>query len=175
MILDNLDKKILQSLTTGTSSYQELARNCDVTRNTVYRRIASLESRGIIKNTLRCIVNFEKLDITTITVGAKVSQNEQRKALQMLAAHRNVRLLSRSYGSHNITLVIFCYKGKEGEVIQSVSSILEEVNATDVDISVGFSWEKMDLTTLDSQLETENNIDCIMENGQYQRPLNMKR
>ena len=44
-----LDRKIIQYLSTGINSYQELARICGVTRNTVYRRIAPLK----IKESLR--------------------------------------------------------------------------------------------------------------------------
>jgi DNA-binding Lrp family transcriptional regulator len=161
MNLDDLDKKILRHLSEGTCSYEELARNCNVTRNTVYRRIASLEKSGIIKNTLRCIVDFDKLDVTSMVIGAKVPYIDLEKTLNLLATHRNVRLLLRSYGDHNVSLVAFCFKGKEGEVIQSINSILEEVNATNVSVSVGFSWEKMDLTTFDDQIVAEPKIEII--------------
>lgn len=63
MSVDDLDKKLLQYLSTGTNSYVELARVCKVTRNTIYRRIASLENKGIIKNTIRCIINLDQIDI----------------------------------------------------------------------------------------------------------------
>jgi len=71
----------------------------------------------------------------------------------VLSAHKNVRLLLRTYGVYNLNLIAFCQKGKEGEIIQSISNLLEDLAADSIDISVGFVWEKSDLTTLDDQLE----------------------
>jgi DNA-binding Lrp family transcriptional regulator len=163
MTLDDLDRKILQYLTSGISSYEELARTCDVTRNTVYRRIATLERNGIIKNTIKCNVNLELLDITPIFIGIKVTQTELNKACQALSSHRNVRLLLRSYGNHNLNLIAFCLKGKEGRVIQSITAILETCNATDIDISVGFIWEKSDLTTIEDQFDVDGQFNHIIK------------
>ena len=142
MALDELDKKILQNLSAGTSSYEELARTCNVTRNTVYRRIASLENKGIIKNTLNCIVNMEQMDITPVTIGIKIPQISIDKAIIMLAANQSVRFLWRTYGDYNLALVAFCEKGQEGEVIQDIRGVLEELNAEQVCVSVGFVWKK---------------------------------
>jgi DNA-binding Lrp family transcriptional regulator len=66
MIVDDLDKRLLQHLSSGISSYEELARNCNVTRNTVYRRIAVLERKGIIKKTVRSIIDYNQLEIASL-------------------------------------------------------------------------------------------------------------
>jgi DNA-binding Lrp family transcriptional regulator len=163
-----LDKKILRNLSVGTSSYEELARTCNVSRNTVYRRIAALESKGIIKNIIQCSINLEQLDITPITIGAKILQSEQEKAVRLLAVNRNVRLLMRTYGDSNVTMIVFCSKGKEGEIIQRMNLILEECNATCVNVSVGISWEKMDLTPFDDRIESETEIKHLSKIEQLQ-------
>jgi DNA-binding Lrp family transcriptional regulator len=162
MTLDDLDKKLVQYLSVGTASYEELARLCNVTRNTVYRRIAALENKGIIRNTIRCTINLDQLDISPVCIGAKIAQSEQDKALNLLAAHLNVRLLWRTYGDHNLELVAFCQKGNEGQTIQSVRTILEELNATNICISVGFAWEKMDLTPFDNKMQIEAKMNQIL-------------
>ena len=151
-----MDKKILRNLSVGTSSYEELARTCNVSRNTVYRRIAALESKGIIKNIIQCSINLEQLDITPITIGAKILQSEQEKAVRLLAVNRNV------------TMIVFCSKGKEGEIIQRMNLILEECNATCVNVSVGISWEKMDLTPFDDRIESETEIKHLSKIEQLQ-------
>jgi DNA-binding Lrp family transcriptional regulator len=148
---DDLDKKIIQCLSVGTSSYEELAKQCNVTRNTVYRRISALEDKGIIKNTLHCIVNLDQLDITTVTINVKVPQSNQDKAITLLAINKNVRLLWRTYGDHNLILVAFCCRGKEGEVIQELKSLLEELNAESICVSVGYVWEKMSLSPFEEE------------------------
>ena len=166
--LDVLDKKILRNLSVGTSSYEELARVCSVSRNTVYRRIAALENRGIIKNIIQCSINLDQLDITPITIGAKILPTEQEKAIRLLSVNRNVRLLLRTYGDCNVTMIVFCPKGKEGKIIQNINLTLEECNATCVNVSVGISWKKMDLTPFDDQAETENEIKHVTKIEQLQ-------
>jgi DNA-binding Lrp family transcriptional regulator len=166
--LDVLDKKILQNLSVGTSSYEELAKTCNVSRNTVYRRIAALENKGIIKNIIQCSINLEQLDITPITIGAKILQAEQEKAVRLLSVNSHVRLLMRTYGDSNVSMILFCSKGKEGEIIQRINLILEECNATCVNVSVGISWEKMDLTPFDDKSDSENGIKRITKIEQLQ-------
>ena len=164
MALDDLDKKILQYLSAGTSSYEELARTCNVTRNTVYRRISSLENRGIIKNTLNCIINLDQMDITPITIGVTIPQTDLDKAINILTTNKNIKFLWRTYGDHNLSLVAFCAKGKEGEIIQDIRSVLEELHAQLIDVSVGFVWEKMNYSPFDEQSEIEEKITQIIEN-----------
>ncbi|MCL5876455.1 MAG: Lrp/AsnC family transcriptional regulator [Candidatus Bathyarchaeota archaeon] len=161
--MDDLDKKILQLLTVGISSYEDLARSCNVTRNTVYRRIAALEKKGIIKNIIRCNVDFGQLEITPVCVSIKLAQADIDKACCLLSAHKNVRLLLRSFGDHNLNLLAFCPKGKEGEIIQSITSILENFSTTCIDISVGFVWEKTDLTSIEDQFTFEEKISGVIE------------
>jgi DNA-binding Lrp family transcriptional regulator len=163
MTLDDLDTKILQYLSVGTSSYEELAHTCNVTRNTIYRRIAALENKGIIRNTLNCIVNLEQMDITPVTIGAKIPQIIQDKTINLLVANHAVRFLWRTYGDHNLTLVAFCRKGKEGEVIQEIRGVLEESNADHICISVGFIWEKMSYSPFDEQYKIEKEIAQIID------------
>ena len=155
MSFDKLDKKIIQCLSAGTSSYEEIARQCNVTRNTVYRRITVLEEKGIIKNTLRCIVNLEKMDITAVNIGAKISLINQDRAVALLSINKHVRFLWRSYGDHNLTLIAFCNKGKEGEVINELRSLLENLGAEDFDISIGYVWEKMSIAPFEEDCEKE--------------------
>ncbi|HCW06804.1 MAG TPA: hypothetical protein DGG95_05500 [Cytophagales bacterium] len=150
-----MDRKIIQHLSSGTSSYQELARSCNVTRNTVYRRIAALENNGVIVNTLRCIVNLEQIQITPVTIGVRIQQINQDKAINLLATNTYVKFLWRTFGDHNLTIVAFCPQGKEGLLIQDLRAILEDLNAEHISVSVGFAWEKMSYSIFDDQSEIE--------------------
>jgi DNA-binding Lrp family transcriptional regulator len=165
MPIDDLDKKLLRYLSIGTGSYEELARLCNVTRNTVYRRIASLENRGIIKNTLNCVINLEQMDITPVTMGVTIKQTEEDQAINLLSTNKNVRFLWRTYGEHNITLIAFCAKGKEGEIIQGIRAILEQVNAEKISVSIGFVWEKMNYSAFDDQTEIEEKVERLIKHS----------
>jgi DNA-binding Lrp family transcriptional regulator len=171
MVIDDLDRKIVQYLSSGTNSYQELARVCNVTRNTVYRRIATLEKEGIIKNTLRCVVNLDKIGITSISIGVRIQEANEDKAISLLATNKNVRFLWRTYGDHNITLVAFCSKGEEGETIRDIRATLEGLKAEHVCVSVGFVWEKMCFSPFNDQSEIEEKITQIITN-RYEEQIN---
>ena len=67
-------------------------------------------------------------------IGVRIAQAEEDKAFRLLAAHRNVKFLWRTFGDCNISLVAFCPKGGEGEVIQGIRTILEAVNATQITV-----------------------------------------
>lgn len=164
MVLDELDRKIIQFLSYGVSSYQELARTCNVTRNTIYRRIATLENEGIIKNTLHCVVNLDQMDLVSVTIGVKIHQSNQDRAINLLTTNGNVRFLWRTYGDHDLTLVAFCPKGEEGKVIQDIRAVLEELNAEHICVSVGFVWEKMNYSPFGDQTEIEEKIAQTIEN-----------
>ena len=164
MTLNNLDRKIIQYLSAGTSSYQELARTCSVTRNTIYRRIAALEKEGTIKNTLHCIVNLEQMELVPVSIGVRIHQSNQDKAINLLTSNGNVRFLWRTYGEHNLTLVAFCPKGKEGEIIQEIKASLEDLNAEHICVSVGYVWEKMSYSPFDVETEFEAKMTQVIEN-----------
>jgi DNA-binding Lrp family transcriptional regulator len=158
MFFDELDRKIIQHLSVGTSSYEELAHQCNVTRNTVYRRISILEERGVIKNTLHCTLNLEQIGITTVNIGAKILQLNQDKAVKQLSKNKNVKLLWRTYGDHNLMLVAFCSKGCEGQTIQELKTVLEDLGAEHLCVSVGYCWEKTDFSPFENLAEEEGII-----------------
>lgn len=158
MVFDELDRKIIQHLSAGTSSYEELAHQCNVTRNTVYRRISLLEEKGVIKNTLRCVVNLDHMDITTINIGAKILQQNQDKAVSLLSRNKNVKLLWRTFGDHNLILVAFCSKGCEGQTIQELKTVLEDLGAEHLCVSVGYCWEKADFSPFENTSEEDGII-----------------
>ena len=46
----------------------------------------------------------------------------------------------------NLVVVLFCSEGDEGKTIFKMREILEKLNVASFEMSVGFSWEKLDLT-----------------------------
>jgi DNA-binding Lrp family transcriptional regulator len=161
--LDALDKLIIQHLSTGINSYEQLAQTCGVTRNTIYRRINFLENNGIIKNTIKCTLNFEQLGITPVIIGAEVPIIDLDRTLNLLSAHRNVRFLWRTYGEFTVSLVAFCQKGQEGELIQSIRAIFESINIMNIKVSTGFVWEKMEFSPFEREPAFESAYSNVIE------------
>jgi DNA-binding Lrp family transcriptional regulator len=156
--IDDLDKQILQQMSKGISSYEELAQDCNVTRSTVYRRVTSLEKRGLIHRITRTIVDYEQLGIVTICFASKMSQANQKRAFTALKSHKKVKLLWRTYGDHNLIFLVFCERGDEGEIISEMKTLLEKHGATDVNVSVGFAWEKTDFSPFSDETPDEKQL-----------------
>lgn len=156
--IDDLDKHILQQMSRGISSYDDLSRECKVTRSTVYRRVALLEKRGLIRRITRTIVDYEKLDIVTLCFACRINQAALKKTFTTLKVHRRVKLMWRTYGDHNVIFIVFCEKGSEGEIIGEIRTILEKCGTTDVSVSVGFMWEKMDFTPFSDDLQEDKQL-----------------
>jgi len=149
--IDSLDKRILQQMSKGINSYEDLAHECNVTRSTIYRRVASLEKRGLIRRITRSVVDYEKLGIVTLCFAFKISQSNQKRAFAALKSSKKVKLLWRTFGDYNAIFVAFCNKGEEGESIGELKTILEKCGATDINTSVGFIWEKIDFSPFNDE------------------------
>jgi len=138
--------KIIQEMAKGIGSYEELAQRCGVTRSTVYRRVVNLEKEKVITRQIRIALDFEKLRRVVINFGINVEPKNEERAVATLIKLANVKMLWRTYGAHNLVLIVFCDKGEEGKVIDELRHIFEELNVTSFESCVGFSWEKNDMT-----------------------------
>ncbi|MCL5877347.1 MAG: helix-turn-helix domain-containing protein [Candidatus Bathyarchaeota archaeon] len=132
----------MHSLCEGIYSYEDVAKKCGVTRNTVYRRIQTLEKNGFIQNITRALFNYDKLGISAISFGIKVPQPDLQNVIAQLTSDNKVKLLLRAYGQHNVIFIVFSDKGEEGKTISRVSEVLERMKIYNPDVSVGFVWKK---------------------------------
>ena len=145
-LIDELDKKIIQEMGRGINSYEALAQKCNVTRSTIYRRVAKLEETKVITRKTRVVPDFEKLNRIALAVGISVAQKDEQKIIDALKKSDDIKMMWRTYGAHNLILITFCNKGDEGNKIDKLRALLEEYPVKSIDICVGFGWEKMDLT-----------------------------
>jgi len=130
----------------GINSYEELARKCNATRSTIYRRLASLEKNKIITRKIRVGVDFEKLNLIAVQIGINVPHAHEEKTIETLKKYSETKIIWRTYGACNLVVVLFCNKGEEGKTIFKIREILENLNILSFQMCVGFSWEKLDLT-----------------------------
>ena len=145
-LIDELDKKIIQEMGRGINSYEALAQKCNVTRSTIYRRVAKLEETKVITRQTRVVPDFEKLNRIALAVGISVAQKDEQEIIDALKKSDDIKMMWRTYGAHNLILITFCSKGDEGNKIDKLRALLEEYPVKSIDICVGFGWEKMDLT-----------------------------
>jgi len=145
--LDALDKKIILQLCNGVYSYAELAEKCGVGRNTIYRRVSRLEAEKVIDKRVRAIPSFTKLNLSAICVMMDVAQSDVEPLINFLKKQVQVKFLWKTFGSYNITTVILCNRGEEGNCISNLREVLEKmrVNLHKFEASVSFTWEKIDI------------------------------
>jgi DNA-binding Lrp family transcriptional regulator len=119
-----------------------------VGRNTIYRRIERLEKIGAIKKLVMALPNYDKLNLAAVHIGLNVRQIETDKAVEILKRLPQVKFLWKTYGTHSVTLIMFCEKDKIGEDIFNLKISLEKegIDAHHMDVSTSFSWEKMDFS-----------------------------
>ena len=146
--VDEIDRKIVKYVCKGIYSYEELAKLCGVSRNTVYRRIDSLEKNEIIERRIMAQPNFENLDLAVVIFGMNVSPKDLDKAVDYLKRLTKVNLLWKTYGAHDIVFGIICDKADVGTCIQNLKKSLEEhdIRIIRLDSSTSISWEKIDLS-----------------------------
>ncbi|MCS7120412.1 MAG: winged helix-turn-helix transcriptional regulator [Nitrososphaerota archaeon] len=146
--LDDLDHKIIRQITSGVHSYDELARSCNVGRNTIYRRIERLEKQGLITKRITAFPNFEKLGLSAVILGINVNTEDLDKMISFLKRQSQVKFLWKTYGTHDIIVAIICDKGDVGECIYNLRNALEKmgIRVQGLDVSTSISWEKIDLT-----------------------------
>ena len=130
----------------GFSSYEELAQRLNVNRSTVYRRVQTLERNKVIVQQMRVSVNFAKLDLVALIVGANVSNMNADKVISFLNAYPCVKMMWQAFGAHNLFAVVFCEKGDEGNKIFELRKMFEDFQVETFDVSVGFKWRKMEIT-----------------------------
>jgi DNA-binding Lrp family transcriptional regulator len=156
--LDQLDKQILNRLSQGISSYQELAKECNASRNTIYRRLKLLEERGVIMGITHGLINYQKLNIRSITITANVIQKSLDELIEKLKEYHRVKYIFRSFGAHNVIAIAYCEASKIGETISNLKNIIESYGVTDLSIDVSFICEKADSTPVDAAV-IENRFD----------------
>jgi len=146
-LVDELDRKIVSFMSGGVYSYGELAKLCGVGRSTIYRRVEELERKGVIRRKVMAVPDFEKLGLSAVIIGMDMYPNELERVVPFLKEHDRVKLLWKTYGTHDIVLAILCDRDDIGSCIHDLRKELAELGVTPAkfDVSISISWEKMQL------------------------------
>ncbi len=99
-----------------------------VSRNTVYRRIARLEEKGIIKRRITAVPDFSRIEYSAVVIGMNLNPKDVDKAISFLKVQHQVKFLWRTYGHHDIIVTILCDKDDVGTCIYNLRKALEELN-----------------------------------------------
>jgi DNA-binding Lrp family transcriptional regulator len=145
IVLDDLDKCIMHHICEGIYSYANLAEMCNVTRGTVYRRLNRLEKIQAISRKIAAIPNFAMLNLSSLCIGVNIAHEDEDKAIELLRNLFQVKFIWKTYGTHNLIIIAICNKGEEGELIFKLRETLEKTKIHAFDVSIGFSWQKVDI------------------------------
>jgi DNA-binding Lrp family transcriptional regulator len=146
IIIDEIDKKILQEMCSGIYSYDDLAKKMNLTRSTVYRRIENLEKRNIVTKKIMAMPNYGILGIRAIVVGVTAHYDDVDPCIEIFKKFPHTKIVLKCYGMHEVIAVLFCQKGDEAEVIDSVQKALKDQKTLTHHLSIGYKWERFDPT-----------------------------
>jgi hypothetical protein len=105
-----------------------------------------LEEAHLIIKKVMAIPDFEKLGLSAICIGMDSAAKDTDKVIDRIKRHPHTKSLWRTFGEHQIVLVMVCEKGCEGGAIEKLRQTLAEFDIGKMDISIGFKWEKMDFS-----------------------------
>jgi DNA-binding Lrp family transcriptional regulator len=146
LVLDDLDKKVLQQLSSGICSYEDVATKLGVTRGTIYRRIERMETNQIITKRIVALPNYSNLDISAIFIGIKVNYDLSEKLVEELTELKSLKILWLSYGEYDIFATLMCQKGSEGSSINELRKVASPYASKIHQISIGYDWRKVNLS-----------------------------
>nr|AGF93048.1 hypothetical protein FLSS-8_0018 [uncultured organism] len=139
--------KIICHFCQGFKSYQDIADDLDVSRNTVYRRVNRLRDENILREEVHALPDLSELGLTTIIIGLSLNMNNLEKAIDLFNKESNVKAIWETYGKHDLISIIISEKEKVGENIRNIKKKFQEseVKVKDFDVSTAISCEKLDL------------------------------
>jgi DNA-binding Lrp family transcriptional regulator len=107
--------------------------------------MSKLEKDGVIRRRIMALPDFEKIGFVAVIIGLDVKPSDTEKTISFLKTVHQAKFLWRTYGTHDLIVVIICDKGDVGKCIHNLKKALEEKNITPTkfDVSVSIIWEKM--------------------------------
>ena len=139
--------KIICHFCQGFKSYQDIADDLGVSRNTVYRRANRLRDDEVLREEVHALPDFEKLGLTSIIIGLTLDMNNLEKAIEILDEEEKVKAIWETYGEHDIISIITSKKEKVGKEIKNLKKKFQEsdVKVKGFDVSTAISCEKLNL------------------------------
>lgn len=122
-----------------------------MSRNTIYRRLKKLEERGVLKDRITAIPDFEKLGLSSIIFGIKVGIGDLERTIEFLKNLGQVKFLWKTYGEYEIVAVLMCDKRNVGTCVNNLKEALErlEVEVNEFVAAPSISWEKVEFAPFD--------------------------
>ncbi|ALM74080.1 hypothetical protein TBCH5v1_0101 [Thermococcus barophilus] len=113
--IDPIDLRLIHELAENSRlSCNELAKKLKISRQRVARKLKKLEQYGVIKK-YTIIPNFEKLDYVYASLGITLQPNAPiEEIIERLKKDRDVKVIERGIGSHDIILRVAVPKSLKG-------------------------------------------------------------
>jgi Lrp/AsnC family transcriptional regulator for asnA, asnC and gidA len=128
-MIDKKDKKILvELLKDGRKSFAELARACRMTRQSIFSRIKSLKSKGVIKS-FTVILDQQKLGLNLkayILLSASPSEKARERASTVLTQFPQISQIHRLFGRFDFLIEVLV------KDINELSDIIGKIHRLEV-------------------------------------------
>jgi DNA-binding Lrp family transcriptional regulator len=107
MELDEIDVRILHALTNDArTSLKDIARECNVSSNAIFKRIRHLKNKGLIAGTILYanLAQYGRMYPASIEVNLKPNQKE--KVTNLISERASVFEVSQSIGKHDLWIFL---------------------------------------------------------------------
>ena len=89
--------------------------------------VEELERKSVIRRKVIAIPDFDKLGLSAVIIGMDMYPNELERVVPLLKEHDRVKLLWKTYGTHDIVLAILCDRDDIGRCIHDLRKELAEL------------------------------------------------
>jgi Lrp/AsnC family transcriptional regulator for asnA, asnC and gidA len=148
--IDEIDTKILKILLKDARTKQkDIARDCNLSSNAIFKRIKRLKATGLIIGATTTI-NFEKLDYT-YAAGIEVIADaaEELSILKFLQKHANISNAVQSFGASD--MVVLAHGRNELEIDELVQAIKNRPGVKGVAVYLFIGYQQAFPENLDIQ------------------------
>jgi DNA-binding Lrp family transcriptional regulator len=90
------------------------------------------------------IPDFSKLGLSAILIGMDVDVEDNDKVIEAVKQQPKVKFLWKTYGDHQVVVIMTCERGFEGQAITELRNSVAKLGVNAMHISVGYEWEKID-------------------------------
>jgi len=122
-MVDDIDKKIINTLSEdSTTSINDIAKVCKVSRGTVRLRINKLKQEGIILGS-NAVVKYQNVGMVESVLGLDIAPEYYMSALDSLRKMDFVKHLYRTSGDHSAIAIVVAESIKIDNYIESIKNV----------------------------------------------------
>ena len=135
--IDKIDIKILRMLQDNARlSFKEIAKNCNVSTDTIKNRYTVMKKSGIIRGTTIVLDPKKTGQGNLVTIGIKIGQPYSESILNMIKKIPNLCIVTRAIGEYDIEAIFLIKDIEQIGITKETIEDFPQVKNVDIGIFV---------------------------------------